>query len=304
MADAAVLRRPTDAPGRPATLAGMAWARFQRHRMASFSLKFVVLLALACAFAPWLSAHDPAKPVLSLQLRPPSVSRPLGTDDLGRDLLTRILYGGRVSMSIGVLAMSLAVVIGTTIGALAGYYGGWTDNLLMRLTDLVLSIPTLFLLILLMLLLRSFPIPFLQGGVMAIVMTIALLSWMTVARLVRAAYLSLKAQVYVEAARALGASHSRIIVRHILPNAVSAIIVAATLRVASSIITESGLSFLGFGVQPPTPTWGNMLKNAQDQMITAPWTAIFPGVFIFITVIAINYIGDGLRDALDPRHVR
>jgi peptide/nickel transport system permease protein len=135
-------------------------------------------------------------------------------------------------------------------------------------------------------------------------MTIALLSWMTVSRLVRASYLSLKAQVYVEAAHALGASHTRVMVRHILPNAVSAIIVAATLRVASSIITESGLSFLGFGVQPPTPTWGNMLKNAQDQMITAPWTAIFPGVFIFITVIAINYVGDGLRDALDPRHVR
>jgi peptide/nickel transport system permease protein len=282
----------------------MAWARFRRHRMASLCLKVVALLALACVLAPWLSGDDPAKPVLSLQLQPPSAAHPLGTDDLGRDLLTRILYGGRVSMSIGVLAMSLAVVIGTTVGALAGYYGGWTDNVLMRITDLMLSIPTLFLLILLMLLLRSFPIPFLRGGVLAIVMTIALLSWMTVARLVRASYLSLKAQVYVEAARALGASHARIIVRHILPNAVSAIIVAATLRVASSIITESGLSFLGFGVQPPTPTWGNMLKNAQDQMITAPWTAIFPGVFIFITVIAINYVGDGLRDALDPRHVR
>lgn len=304
MADAAVFPRPRAAPGRPETLAGMAWARFQRHRVASLSLRLVLLLALACVLAPWLSGYDPAKPVLSLQLQPPSTAHPLGTDDLGRDLLTRILYGGRVSMSIGVLAMSLAVVIGTTVGALAGYYGGWTDNVLMRITDLMLSIPTLFLLILLMLLLRSFPIPFLRGGVLAIVMTIALLSWMTVARLVRASYLSLKAQVYVEAARALGASHARIIVRHILPNAVSAIIVAATLRVASSIITESGLSFLGFGVQPPTPTWGNMLKNAQDQMMTAPWTAIFPGVFIFITVIAINYVGDGLRDALDPRHVR
>ncbi len=304
MAEAAVLRTRKGATGRPETLAGLAWSRFRRHRMATLSLKFVVLLALACAFAPWLSAYDPDKPVLNVQLRPPSPAHLLGTDDLGRDLLTRILYGGRVSMSIGVLAMSLAVVIGTTVGALAGYYGGWTDNLLMRMTDLMLSIPTLFLLILLMLLLRSFPIPFLRGGALAIVLTIALLSWMTVARLVRASYLSLKAQVFVEAASALGASHARIIVRHILPNAVSSIIVAATLRVASSIITESGLSFLGFGVQPPTPTWGNMLKNAQDQMITAPWTAIFPGLFIFVTVIAINYVGDGLRDALDPRHVR
>jgi peptide/nickel transport system permease protein len=228
VADAAIFSRSRAAPGRPESLAGMAWARFRRHRMASLCLKVVALLALACVLAPWLSGDDPAKPVLSLQLQPPSAAHPLGTDDLGRDLLTRILYGGRVSMSIGVLAMSLAVVIGTTVGALAGYYGGWTDNVLMRITDLMLSIPTLFLLILLMLLLRSFPIPFLRGGVLAIVMTIALLSWMTVARLVRASYLSLKAQVYVEAARALGASHARIIVRHILPNAVSAIIVAAT----------------------------------------------------------------------------
>jgi len=289
---------------RPQTMAGLAWWRFTRHRMAVAGLLVVAVLGAASALASWVSPYDPDKPDLQLQLRAPSPVHLLGTDDLGRDLLTRILYGGRISLSIGVLAMTLAVLMGTAVGAAAGYYGGAIDNLLMRFTDLMLSIPALFLLILLILVLRSFPLPFLRGGVLAIVLAIALLSWMTVARLVRASFLSLKEQVFVEAARALGVGNGRIMIRHILPNAASPIIVAATLRVASSIITESGLSFLGFGVQPPTPTWGNMLKNAQDQMITAPWTAIFPGLFIFVTVIAINYVGDGLRDALDPRHLR
>jgi peptide/nickel transport system permease protein len=304
MAEGQVLQRIGRRARRPETLTGLMWSRFLRHRMAVLSLAVVLVLAATAALAPWLSPFDPDKTQLNFQLLRPSLAHWFGTDDLGRDLLTRILYGGRVSMSIGILAMSLAVVIGTTVGAVAGFFGGQSDNVLMRFTDLMLSIPALFLLILLTLLLRSFPIPFLRGGVLAIVLAIALLSWMTVARLVRASYLSLKEQVFVEAAKALGASNPRVIVRHILPNAASSIIVAATLRVASSIITESGLSFLGFGVQPPTPTWGNMLRNAQEQMITAPWTAIIPGVFIFITVIAINYIGDGLRDALDPHHMR
>ncbi len=304
MAETGALHRPRARTPRPDTMVGVVWRRFTRHRMAVISLGLVALLAVLSALAPWLSRYDPEKPQLSAQLRPPSGRHLLGTDDLGRDLLTRILFGGRISMSIGVLAMLLAVVIGTTVGAVAGYYGGWADNLLMRLTDLMLSIPSLFLLILMTLLLRTFPLPIFRGGVLAIVLAIAFLSWMTVARLVRAAFLSLKEGVFVEAARALGAGNARIIVRHVLPSAASPIIVAATLRVASSIITESGLSYLGFGVQLPTPTWGNMLRNAQDQMIVAPWTAIFPGVFIFIAVIAINYVGDGLRDALDPRHMR
>lgn len=300
------LHRPRAAALRAGTTVGVAWHRFSRHRMAVVSLGLITTLAVVSILVPWLSPYDPDKPQLSSQLKPPSASHIMGTDDLGRDLLTRILFGGRISMSIGVLAMLLAVVLGTTIGAVAGYYGRWVDNLLMRLTDLMLSVPGLFLLILMTLLLRNFPIPILSGASMvpAIVLAIALISWMTVARLVRAAFLSLKETMFVEAARAVGASNARIIVQHILPSAASPIIVAATLRVASSIITESGLSYLGFGVQLPTPTWGNMLKNAQDQMVTAPWTAIFPGLFIFITVIAINYVGDGLRDALDPRHFR
>jgi peptide/nickel transport system permease protein len=304
MAETGALYSPRTRTPRSDTMLGVTWHRFSRHRMAVISMGLVALLAVLSAMAPWLSRYDPDKPQLSSQLQPPSGRHLLGTDDLGRDLLTRILFGGRISMSIGVMAMLLAVVIGTSVGAIAGYYGGWADALLMRLTDLMLSIPSLFLLILMTLLLRTFPVSVLRGGVLAIILAIAFLSWMTVARLVRAAFLSLKEGVFVEAARALGAGNARIIIRHILPSAASPIIVAATLRVASSIITESGLSYLGFGVQLPTPTWGNMLRNAQDQMIVAPWTAIFPGVFIFVAVIAINYVGDGLRDALDPRHVR
>ena len=172
----------------------------------------------------------------------------------------------------------------------------------MRVTDMMLSFPALFVLILLALVLRSVAIPFLRGGVLAIVIVIAVLSWMTVARLVRASFLALREATFVDAGRGLGAGIARLMLRHILPNSLSPIIVAATLRVAGSIVTESGLSFLGFGVQPPVPTWGNMLQAAQDQMTTAPWTAVYPGLMIFLTVIAINYIGDGLRDALDPRH--
>ena len=282
----------------------LAWARFRRHRMALVGLCLVAVFALGAAGARVLSPYNPEKSDLDHRLVAPTWRHPMGTDDLGRDLFTRVLYGGRVSLTIGVMAMALAVTIGTAVGALAGYYGGWVDNALMRFTDLTLSFPALFVLILLTLVLRSVPVAFLQGGVLAIVLVIAALSWMTVARLVRAAFLSLREATFVEAARGLGAGNARLMVWHILPNSVSPIIVAATLRVASSIVTESGLSFLGFGVQPPVPTWGNMLEAAQDQMITAPWTAVYPGLMIFLTVIAINYVGDGLRDALDPRHLR
>ncbi len=290
--------------GRHRTMAQLAWARFRRHRMALAGLCLVAAFALGAAGARVISPYDPERSDLDHRLAAPSWRHPMGTDDLGRDLATRVLYGGRVSLTIGVMAMALAVTIGTAVGALAGYYGRWVDGVLMRLTDMVLSFPSLFVLILLTLVLRTTPVPFLRGGVLAIVLVIALLSWMTVARLVRASFLSLRETTFVEAARGLGAGNARIIVRHILPNSLSPIIVAATLRVASSIVTESGLSFLGFGVQPPVPTWGNMLQAAQDQMTTAPWTAVYPGLMIFLTVIAINYIGDGLRDALDPHHLR
>ena len=284
----------------------MTWRHFVRHRMALVGLIVVIILALGAIFAPVIRPYDPYKSSFRTRYRPPSLTYPMGTDDLGRDVLTRVLYGGRISLSIGVMAMSLALVIGTLVGSVAGFYGGRLDNLLMRFTDLMLSLPQLFVLIIMTLLLRTVKIPLLQaaGGVPAIVIVIGVLSWMTVARLVRGSFLALKEKDFVEAARASGASNARIMFRHILPNAISPIIVAGTLRVASSIITESGLSFLGFGVQPPTPTWGNMLRNAQDEMLKGHlWMAFFPGLMIFITVIAINYIGDGLRDALDPRKV-
>lgn len=289
------------------TMLQLTIRHFVRHRMALIGLIVVVTLALGAIFAPVLRPYDPYKSSFRTRYEPPSLTYPMGTDDLGRDILTRILYGGRISLSIGVLAMFLAVIIGTLVGSIAGFYGGRIDNVLMRFTDLMLSLPQLFVLILMTLLLRTLDIPWLQaaGGVPAIVLVIGLLSWMTVARLVRGSFLSLKEKEFVEAARAVGTSNARIMFRHILPNAMSPIIVAATLRVASSIITESGLSFLGFGVQPPTPTWGNMLRNAQDEMLKGHlWIAFFPGLMIFITVIAINYIGDGLRDALDPRKVQ
>ena len=204
---------------------------------------------------------------------------------------------------IGIMTMVIAISIGTFIGSVAGFYGGRIDNLLMRFTDFMLAIPQLFILLIFAQLLRSTNNPMLSGGPLPIIVIIGILSWPGAARLVRGQFLSLKNKEFVEAARMCGARNFRIMVRHILPNAASPIIVSATLRVGNAIITESTLSYLGFGVQPPTPTWGNMLRNAQAQMTYAPWTAIFPGLAILITVLALNYIGDGLRDALDPHHV-
>ena len=286
------------------TMAQLIWRSYRRHRPAMVGTVIMLVFVLTAVLAPYLTSYDPEKTELTNMLQPPSSEHVMGTDELGRDLLTRLFYGGRVSLSIGVMAMALAVTVGAIVGGLAGFYGGWVDNILMRFTDMMLAFPSLFVLIILSLALRDLPIEALRGtafaSIFSIVLVIAVLAWMRVARLVRAAFLSLKEKEFIEAARCSGVPNFRIMTRHLLPNAMSPIIVAATFRVATSIITESGLSYLGFGVQPPTPTWGNMLKNAQDQMTRAPWTAIFPGIMIFIAVIAINFIGDGLRDALDP----
>ena len=298
---------PAPPPGSERSPAQMAWRSFRRHKPAMAGLTIVLLLSLAAILAPLLTPYDAEKTDLDAMLEPPTWAHPMGTDELGRDLLTRLLYGGRISLSIGLMAMLLAVVIGSLVGGLAGFYGGWVDNVLMRLVDMMLAFPSLFVLIILALALRDLPIEALRGtafaSVFSIVLVIAVLSWMSVARLVRASFLSLRESDFVLAARALGVPNRRIMLRHMLPNAISPIIVAATFRVATSVVTESGLSYLGFGVQPPTPTWGNMLKNAQNLMTRAPWTAIFPGLMIFVSVIAVNFIGDGLRDALDPRKV-
>lgn len=268
------------------------WRELSRHRLAVVSLVVVGVLTLACAAAPWLAPYDFDAIDLTSIRQAPSPSHLMGTDDLGRDLFTRVLFGGRVSILIGVLSAVLGTGLGAAVGAVAGYYGRAVDNVLMRLTDVAYAIPTLPLLIVL----ASYTAA--TAGSMALI--IGLLSWMTTARVVRGEVLSIKETAYVEAARSLGAGNARIIWRHVLPNALGPIVVGATLAVGNAIIIESSLSFLGLGVQPPTPTWGNMLMDAQATMATKPWLTIFPGLAILLVVLAVNFIGDGLQDALDP----
>jgi peptide/nickel transport system permease protein len=289
--------------GRQESMLAMTWRRFTKHKPAMLSLNVLAVIVLGCVLAPLILGYDPYYNPVELQRQAPSLAHLFGTDDLGRDLLMRIWVGGRVSLMIGVATMIISILIGTLVGSVAGFFGGWIDNLLMRFNDFMLSIPTLFILLLAAQLLRTMNVPEISGGPLPIIIIIGALSWMGAARLVRGQFLALKVKEFVDAARVSGAKNARIMWRHILPNAASPIIVAATLRVGNAIITESTLSYLGFGIQPPMPTWGNMLKNAQSEMIRAPWVAIFPGLFIFVTVVAINYVGDGLRDALDPRHV-
>lgn len=289
------------------SMGSMIWRHFRRHRMAMVGVVILAVMIFGVISVSWLSPYDPEKSSMRERRLPPSIEHPMGTDTLGRDMLTRILYGGRISLSIGLLATLVGISIGTSVGALAGYYGGAIDNLLMRITDIFISLPRIFMLIIMALLMRSLSVPIFTayGGVGGIVLILGILSWTGVARLVRGQFLGLKEKEFVEAARTVGISNLRIVFRHVLPNASTPIIVAATLLVAGSIISESGLSFLGFGVQPPTPTWGNMLNAAQDEMRKGNWwMAFFPGLMIFLTVISINYIGDGLRDALDPRKLR
>jgi len=285
------------------SMRAMVWRRFRKHKLALAGLIVMAAFILMCILVPWFTNYDPGKTHLDSMREAPSAAHIFGTDELGRDLFVRLWDGGRISILIGVATMLIAITIGTTIGSIAGFYGGRIDNILMRFTDFMLSIPQLFLLLIFAQLLRSTNNPAISGGPMPIIVIIGILVWPPVARLVRGQFLSLKAKEFVEAARMSGTRNFRIILRHILPNAASPIIVAATLRVGAAIITESTLSFLGFGVQPPIATWGNMLKNAQAQMTYAPWTAIFPGLAILFTVLSLNYIGDGLRDALDPHHV-
>src|SRR6266542_1596145 len=273
----------------------LAFERFRGHRLALAGIVVLLALALLSILVPVVSPYDPNKTNLLLIFEPPSLAHPMGTDSLGRDLATRILYGGRVSLAVGVLAVVVAITLGTLIGGIAGFYGGLVDGALMRFVDMMLSFPRLFLLILLSVLVGS--------TVLTIVLVLGALSWMRTSRIVRATVLSLKGREFIEAARAIGARDREIMLRHLLPNAVAPIIVAATLGVAGAIIAESTLSFLGLGIQKPTSTWGNMLTDATTDMATAPWTAIFPGLAIFLAVVSINFIGDGLRDALDPRHV-
>jgi len=279
------------------------WQRFRHHPGAVAGSVILGLLILAILFAP-LSPYDPETSSVTEGFQPPSWRHPMGTDALGRDLLTRVLYGGRISMTVGLLVVTITLTLGVSTGAIAGYIGGQVDNILMRITDAALTLPSLLVLILLSAILREIEFPLFQrNSVITIALVIGLLSWMTFARLVHATILTLREMDFVTASRSLGASHLRIIVRHVLPNAIGPIIVESTLELGYAIIEESGLSFLGFGIQPPTPSWGNLLSNAQEHFLRHPWLAIFPGLMIFLTIISVNYIGDGLRDAYDPYKV-
>ncbi len=293
---------PSQQPPTEST-AQLVWRRFRRHTGARAGSVVLLILVLAVVFAP-LSPYDPEKSVIKDRFQPPSWQHPMGTDPLGRDLLTRILYGGRISMTVGVLVVAITLTLGVSVGAIAGYAPGMLDNVLMRITDAALTLPSLLVLILLGAILREVDLPLVErNSVVTIAVVIGLLSWMTFARLVRAAFLTLREMDFVTASKALGASPLRIVLRHILPNTVGPIIVESTLELGYAIIEESGLSFLGFGIQPPTPSWGNLLSNAQENFIRYPWLAIFPGLMIFLTIISVNYVGDGLRDAFDPYKV-
>lgn len=281
----------------------MVWRKFRKHPGAVAGAIILTLLVISTLLAP-LSPYDPEISDLAHKLEPPSWQHPFGTDSLGRDMLTRVLYGGRISLFVGFFATLITMMIGIPIGAIAGYFGGRIDNILMRLIDATLALPSLMILILLNAFLMEVKIPFIErNNVLIIAVVIGLLAWMTIARLVRAIFLSLREMDYVQAARALGSSNFRTIVAEIMPNGLGPIIVESTLEIGWAIMEESGLSFLGFGIRPPTPSWGNLLSNAQEHLTQHPWLAIFPGVMIFLTIISVNYIGDGLRDALDPHKV-
>ncbi len=280
-----------------------AWYTFTRDKLAMAGLFIMAVLVVATLVGPALQEHPLGVMDYGASLQGPSVAHPFGTDDLGRDLFARALWGGRVSIAVGIAAVLIAITLGTLVGALAGYFGR-LDNPLMRVTDVFLSVPALPVLLVIIYLFReTIQSTFgLELGIFVMIVTvIGVLNWMPVARLVRASFLSLKGKEFVEAARTIGAGDGRIIFRHILPNALSPVLVAATIGVGAAILTESTLSFLGLGFPPDVPTWGRLLYDAQNYMDIAPHWAIFPGLAIFLTVLSINYIGDGLRDALDPR---
>jgi len=290
----------------PESLAADAWRRFRRHQLAMFGAVMLGIMVMAVLVGPFIYRVPINEIDFKAKLKTPSWAHPMGTDDLGQDVLARMLSGGRISLAVGIAAMLIAVTVGTAVGAVSGQSGGTVDNVLMRVTDLFLALPQLPLLLLIVYLFRDVlkkafgP----EAGVfILIVAVIGGLRWMPVARLVRAQFLSLREKEFVEAARSLGARPLRQMVRHILPNALGPVIVAGSLDVAAAILAESTLSFLGLGFPPDIPTWGRILFDAKDNLDFAPHWAMFPGTAIFLTVLSINYLGDGLRDALDPRKV-
>ncbi|HDD62206.1 MAG TPA: ABC transporter permease [Chloroflexi bacterium] len=284
----------------PDTMASQVWRRFRRHPGAMVGAVILTILIISVLLAG-LSPYDPEISDIKNRFQSPSWTHLFGTDGLGRDVLVRVLYGGRVSLTVGFMVVGITLSIGVPIGAMAGYFGGWIDSVLSKVIDATLSLPALMFMILLAAILREIDLPILKtNSTLTIALVLGVLSWPTVARLVRAVFLTFREMEYVQAAKALGASNLRIIISEILPNGFGPIIVESTLGIGYAIMEESTLSFLGFGIMPPTPSWGNLLDNAQEHLSQYPWLAIFPGLMIFLAIISINFIGDGLRDALDP----
>jgi peptide/nickel transport system permease protein len=267
--------------------------RFLKNRMAVSGSVLVILLFLVSLLAPWIAPFDPNAIDLKNVLAPPSAGHPFGTDPLGRDVFSRMVWGAGISLKVGFVATGIAILIGTALGALAGYYGRWVDAVIMRFVDIMLCFPTFFLILAV--------IALLEPSIWNIMAVIGLTGWMGVTRLVRADFIALRERDFVQAARAVGAGDGRIIFRHILPNAMASVLVTATLGVAGAILTESALSFLGIGVQPPTPSWGNILTAGKDHIDSAWWLSLYPGLAILVTVLGYNLLGEGIRDALDPR---
>ena len=269
------------------------WQRFLKNKMALAGSIIVVAFFAVSLLAPWIAPYDPGAIDLKLVLMPPSAAHLLGTDQLGRDVLSRMIWGAKISLKVGFAATGLAIFIGTILGAIAGYYGRWVDAVIMRFVDIMLCFPTFFLILAV--------IAFLEPSIWNIMIVIGLTGWMGITRLVRADFTSLRERDFVLAARGIGAGDFRIILIHILPNAMASVLVAATLGVAGAILTESALSFLGIGVQPPTPSWGNILTAGKDNIDIAWWLSLYPGLAILLTVLGYNLLGEGIRDSLDPR---
>jgi peptide/nickel transport system permease protein len=263
------------------------------NKLAVIGGMLVLLVFILSLFAPLIAPYNPAAIDIKNILVGPGVTHPLGTDDLGRDVLSRMLWGGRISLEVGFVAVGIATIIGILLGSLSGFYGGWLDSLIMRAVDIMLSIPTIFLVLAV--------IAILEPSIINIMIVIGLTSWMEPARLIRAEFISLKEREFVIAARAIGAADGRIIMKHVLPNGLSPILVSATMGIGGAILIESALSFLGLGVQPPTPSWGSLLSSGKDNIEIAWWLSAFPGLAILITVLGYNLLGEGIRDALDPR---
>jgi peptide/nickel transport system permease protein len=269
------------------------WRYFKRNRLAVGGLVVIVIMFLIAGFASFLSPYDPGKTEVSMKLKSFSRQHYLGTDQLGRDVFSRMLFGSRVSLSVGFVAVAISISIGILVGSISGYYGGWVDSVLMRFVDIMLCFPSIFLILTVVALLGP--------SLFKVMIVIGVTSWMGTSRFVRAEFLSLRERDFTQAAKALGVKDHRIIFRHILPNALAPVFVTATLDVATAILVEAGLSFLGFGVQPPAPSWGNILTEGRTYIFDAWWLTVFPGMAILITVLSFNLLGEGLRDAIDPR---